>query len=119
MLAAPDKEHLPAHSRDVCPWTGTCPVHARPTFADEVRATSRRIHRAKVAATKPRRTYKVRALTPCALCGGPRLEKNLSAYVRGFGHAVPVCGTCKPHTSKDHVPRWLSRAYRESVEVPA
>lgn len=34
MLAAPSKEHLPAHSRDVCPWGKTCSVHAKPTFAD-------------------------------------------------------------------------------------
>ena len=29
MLAAPDKTNLPAHSRDVCPWGATCPVHGR------------------------------------------------------------------------------------------
>lgn len=33
MLEAPRKEHLPTHSREVCPWGKTCSVHHRePVF---------------------------------------------------------------------------------------
>lgn len=79
MLSAPSKEHLPAHSRDVCPWGATCAVHARPTFADQ----SQRSAEKKSA----------KRLKACGKCGGPRSKPGLRAYLPG-GDYVPACAAC-------------------------
>lgn len=118
MSAAPDKANLPAHSRDVCPWTGTCPVHAGPTFADQAgtlwvkRADARRLARKSLANRKPA------AKKPCFNCAAPRPE---GLQFKQHGTTRPVCRGCyDARFALFHVraPRWLSRAYRAQA-VPA
>lgn len=82
MLAPPSKEHLPAHSRDVCPWGSTCPVHAGPTFADVRRTDARRLSR---------KTLRNRPLKACHKCGQARPE---GLKLKREGTTRPVCRAC-------------------------
>lgn len=115
MLAAPDKSILPAHSRDVCPWTGTCPVHAAatPTFADIKRGRdARRLARKTLA-------VKARGMLPCCHCGGPRPEGK---QLKKAGRTLPVCVSCWERRQilfGVGVGRYLSRTYRASLGAPA
>lgn len=96
MLAPPSKEHLPAHSRDVCPWGDSCKSCWTPRLAKS----------AKLG----------RPLKECFKCGGPRTS-NLQGAVRGLTR--PLCASCKEENRKSDFcgrpPLWLSRNYRQRV----
>lgn len=102
--AASSAATLPIHSTEVCPYGESCRSCWSP----------------RIPQSKPlgRPAKKTRALKPCARCGGKRTEANMRGYVRGLGSAEPLCLACKQRGASG-IPRFFSRAYRQSIGVTA
>lgn len=89
MLEAPRKEQLPAHGREVCPWTA-CPVHAAPTFADQAARTWQKGADARRLARKTLQRQPA-PKKACFHCGGDRPE---GLQLKKAGKTRRVCRPC-------------------------